>query len=348
MRGGPRIIGAMQTPVGSVPRVDGALSWADRATAWQARWTIGRMGLAIPPGIYALGQPTADAPVLVSANYRLSFDTLRSSLPGRSAWLLVLDTKGINVWCAAGKGTFGTAELVHRIAATRLPELVSHRTLIVPQLGAPGVSSFEVKAQSGFRVVFGPVRARDLPAFLENGLRATPAARRVTFPLPDRVRLIPAELVPALKLALPVAAAFLLVSGLARDGYSLDRLLTIGLPSAAFVLFSAALASTLVPLLLPWLPGRAFSLKGLWVGLAVAALVLLFLSSAPQLWRQWPATIGWLLIVPTLSSFLAMGFTGASTYTSLSGVLREMRVATRLQFALGISGLLFWIAGRFV
>jgi hypothetical protein len=39
------------------------------------------------------------------------------------------DTKGINVWCAAWKGTFGTEELIRRIETSGLAAVVSHRTL---------------------------------------------------------------------------------------------------------------------------------------------------------------------------------------------------------------------------
>jgi len=66
-----------------------------------------RMSYAISPGLYAVGNPTKESDVFVSANYKLSFDVLRRELKGFNAWILVLDTKGINVWCAAGKGTFG-------------------------------------------------------------------------------------------------------------------------------------------------------------------------------------------------------------------------------------------------
>ncbi len=73
------------------------------------------MHYTIEPGLYALGQPGEKSPILVTANYKMSFDKLRKELPGRNFWILVLDTKGINVWCSAGKGTFGTNELVGRI-----------------------------------------------------------------------------------------------------------------------------------------------------------------------------------------------------------------------------------------
>ena len=101
------------------------------------RWGIGRMLYRVEPGLYAVGRPDPQSPVLVSANYKLSFDRLRRQLGGWDAWILVLDTKGVNVWCAAGKGTFGTDELVGRVESCRLAEVVAHRRLIVPQLARP-------------------------------------------------------------------------------------------------------------------------------------------------------------------------------------------------------------------
>lgn len=49
------------------------------------------MHYAVEPGIYALNRPTEQSPVLVTANYKMSFDCLRKALPGQDAWILVLD-----------------------------------------------------------------------------------------------------------------------------------------------------------------------------------------------------------------------------------------------------------------
>ena len=81
----------------------------------------------------------------MTANYKLSFDAIRKNLSGQNGWILVLDTKGINVWCAAGKGTFGTNELVKRIRLVSLEKIVNHKRLILPQLGAAGVAAHKVK-----------------------------------------------------------------------------------------------------------------------------------------------------------------------------------------------------------
>jgi acetyl-CoA decarbonylase/synthase complex subunit gamma len=345
----PRFVdGTVATPAGPVPRVSSRLSRADRLGALAVRWSIGRGSYTVVPGLYALGAPTPDSPVLVSANYKLSFDVLRSSLPGLDAWILVLDTHGINVWCAAGKGTFGTDELARRVEASRLGEVVKHRRLVVPQLGAPGVAGFEVKRRAGFGVTFGPVRAGDLPAFLARGFRAEPAERRVDFPLADRARLIPVELVGAVKLAFVVGAALALFAGLGRDGYALSRLLAVGLPTLVTVVAATAGAAVLTPLLLPWLPGRAFAVKGLALGVVFAALFLASAASRPALWSSLPTLAAFALFLPAEASFIALNFTGASTYTSLSGVIVEMRRSIPVHIGAAALALALFVVGRFV
>jgi len=116
--------------------------------------------------------------VLVTANYKLTFDRLRSSLDTLDAWLLVADTLGINVWCAAGKGTFCADEIARVVLQTRLAEIVDHRRLVLPQLSAPGVAAHKVKEACGFRAIFGPVCATDLPGFLAADMRGRSADAR--------------------------------------------------------------------------------------------------------------------------------------------------------------------------
>ena len=176
------------------------------------------MHYTVEPGLYALGNPNDQSPVLVTANYKMSFDRLRGALPSQNMWILVLDTKGINVWCSAGKGTFGTTELVNRIQSAGLAKVVSHRELILPQLAGPGVAAHEVKKLSGFKVIYGPIRSKDLPAFLENGLKATLEMRLKTFTARERIALIPLELVSAMKVGVIVLLLLFLIAFLGRIG----------------------------------------------------------------------------------------------------------------------------------
>jgi len=306
------------------------------------------MHYRVTPGLYAVGHPCPESPVLVSANYKLSLDRLRSQLGGLDAWIMVLDTKGVNVWCAAGKGTFGTDEIVQRVAAVRLGEVVSHRSLVLPQLGAPGVAAHQVKNRCGFRVTYGPVRARDLRAFLAAGMRASPEMRRVEFPVADRLAVIPVEVTRLAKYFLAVAACLFFLAGLGSDGYSWQRAVGLGTWSAVTLLATWIGGTLLAPVLLPWLPGRPLALKGLWLGTVFVALFLGIGLSSPARFDNWLGLTGWCFIIPSITSFLAMNYAGSTTYTSLSGVRREMRLAAPLQLVCAILGLILWLAGRFV
>lgn len=344
----PWIIGSVKTPAGDVPRVRTSLRMPDRLGTWKARWAIGRMSYSIAPGLYAVGAPTDESHVMVTSNYKMSFDHLRSQLTGINAWILVLDTKGINVWCAAGKGTFGTDEIVLRAATTKLAEVVSHRRLIVPQLGAPGVAAHQVKELSGFRVVYGPVRAADLPAFLEADMKAKPDMRRVRFPMQDRLAVAPVELMIAGKSTLLIAACIFLLAGLGSDGFDWSRVTTVGLRSVALFLATCIGSMVLAPALLPWLPGRAFAAKGAWLGLLILLGWAGYFYHQSAMFESWFAIAAWCLLIPAVASFLTMNFTGASTYTSLSGVRLEVRMAAPIQATCAILGSILWLVGRFV
>ena len=330
-----------------VPDVSSEWTWLDRLGELRVRWGFGRNDYRVRPGLYALGKPDRKSPVLVSANYKLSFDVLRRAMSGRQAWILVLDSDGVNVWCAAGKGTFATDELVHRVERTGLAEFVDHRRIILPQLGAVGVAAHLVRKHTGFKALFGPVRADDIPAFIDGGLKADPAMRRVTFTFRERLVLVPMELVPAVRYAFPLLALLLLLGGLGRGGYSVHAMLSNGISSAAALAGALMAGAVATPLLLPWLPGRAFSIKGLLPGLAWA-LAFTFPFDAFHSADVSPLVrAAWILAIPALSSFLAMNFTGSSTVTSQSGVKKEMRYAFPLQAAAAAGGLLFWTAGLF-
>jgi hypothetical protein len=297
-----------QSPIRSTTST---ITLANRRDHFLARWGVDRSGHRVEPGLYALGHPTADSPVFVTANYTLSFDALRSALTGIDGYILVLDTLGINVWCAAGKGTFGTDELVRRIETTSLDKVVNHRVLILPQLGAPGVAAHEVKRRSGFKVEYGPVRAADLTDYLKTR-QAAPEMRRVRFTLYDRLILTPVELVHVLlPMAIAAIALFLLVGPLAAAGAVVAVL-------AGVVLF---------PILLPWLPTHQFSTKGFILGgVAALPLALAAFLSEPSIsvWLRAGWALAYLLGLPPVTAFLALNFTGSTTFTSRSGVKREM------------------------
>jgi len=344
----PFVKGSFQTPIGTVPQISSSLAWADHWGSIKARWGAGRMHFTVEPGLYALGRPDEKATVLVTANYKMSFDRLREALAGRDAWILVLDTEGINVWCSAAKGTFGTEELVRRIDSSKLAQVVSHRDLILPQLAGPGVAAHQVKKLSGFGVIYGPIRAKDLPSFMDNGLKATPEMRRKTFTTCERVVLIPVELVTAFKWVLIISPVFFLLGGLGGPGGFWASALDYGLFSLLALLAALTAGAILTPLLLPWLPGRAFSLKGLSMGLIMAGILTVFRAGDLGTWTGRLEILAWLFLVPSVAAYLGMNFTGASTYTSLSGVKKEIKWAVPLEIAAGAVGLCLWLGSVFI
>jgi hypothetical protein len=317
-------------PVSEIRTTDSTITSADRLDHFLARWGWKRESHRVEPGLYRLGDPTPDTPVFASANYTLSFNALRSALAGMDAWILVLDTKGINVWCAAGKGTFGTEELIRRIGCTGLAGVVRHRKIIVPQLGAPGISWPEVMRRSKFLVEYGPVRAKDLPEYLKTH-NATQSMRRVEFTLKDRIVLAPVEFVHTALAMVIVAALLWLLAG----------------PVAALAAVSAVLAGTvLFPALLPYIPTQDFSTKGLILGLVIAIPFAVSLSTNPILpgWANAAGAACALLIMPAVTAYFALNFTGCTTFTSRTGVKKEIFRYVPVMALMAGSGVVLGIA----
>lgn len=267
----------------------------------------------------------------------MTYDIIRNTLDRYNVWLLVLETYGINVWCAAGKGTFGTGEVVRRVTSSGLANIVNHRRLILPILGAPGVAAHQVANRCGFSVSYATIRAADLPEYLGNGMITTAAMRQLTFSIYDRLVLIPVEMVLELKsLALVSGAIFMACAGLGSFG-------------AGLALFGAYLGAVLGgivvgPLLLPWLPTKSFALKGALLGLLWTLCYFLLLGGA------WPLTsvVAAFLILPAVSSFYLLSFTGCTTYTSRSGVRKEMKIGLPIMAGACALGVLLLLLGRFI
>jgi hypothetical protein len=308
------------------------------------RWGINRNNYRVNPGLYAVGSPGTDSDVFVTGNYKLTFDSLRKNLAGISGWILVLDTKGVNVWCAAGKGTFGTNELANRINLVSLGKVVNHKRIILPQLGATGVAAHKIKEQTGFNVHYGPVRASDIGGFIGAGYRATKEMRKVTFNFPDRIKLIPNDFMYGKFYLLCAFAVTFLISILGSEvntvNYSFDK----GFRFILNIFLAYSSGIILTPMLLPYIPGRQFSLKGFFTGSVIAAALFLFKKTGNNLFE----IISWFMIIPSVSSFMAMNFTGSSTYTSLSGVKKEMKTAVPLQIIFSATGVIILVISRFI
>jgi acetyl-CoA decarbonylase/synthase complex subunit gamma len=193
-----------------------------------------------------------------------------------------------------------------------------------------------VAQRCGFSVKFAAIRAADLVEYLDNGMVTTAAMRRLTFTFYERLVLIPLEIVLAIRSIVVVGALALLLASL------------LGSPAAALPAFYAYLGAVMSgiligPLLLPWLPGRSFAVKGAITGL-LWSLLFYTLAGGPG-WNA-GVTAAVFLALPAVSAFYTLNFTGCSTYTSRSGVKKEMRIALPAMGGALALGLLLLVAGR--
>lgn len=334
----------VDSEAGPVPKVKRHLDRKDIAGTVFARLGVNRNQYKIAPGLYGVGSPGTDSPVLVTANYKLTFDTLRRELTSLDAWILVIDTRGINVWCAAGKELFSTREVVNRIKQTRLNSVVTHRNIILPQLGATGVAAGAIRQESGFRVIWGPIQARDIQQFIANGCKAEHSMRRVTFTLPERIILVPVEISHLPKPTFWVLLAIFLLSGIGSEIFSFYAAWSRGLMAVTAYAAGVLGGAIAAPILLPWIPGRAFALKGTLTGI-VAGLAVVFVFKNSLIWVD---ALALFLFTMVISSYLAMNFTGSTPFTSPSGVEKEMRRAIPLQAALALTAAVAWVGAAFI
>ena len=307
---------------------------------------IGRDNYTAPVGVYAVGKPDRKSPVLVTGNYKLTIDKLRGKLNGLDTWILVIDTKGVNVWCAAGKGTFSTEELIFRIKKHKLSSLVDHKTVILPQLSAPGVSAWQVTKYTGFKVEFGPVHSSDIIRYIENGNIASEDMRRVSFRLFNRMEVALVETVSTLRYLIPIFILFASVR-LLQGNMSILGVMVSSIKST-FAYFIAVLICTLIfPAILPVLPFRMFSAKAAIPGLIWSFILVVFPETFGFARNMFSAASN-ILLSTSMISFMGLNYTGSTTFTSLSGVKKETMRAIPLIGSAFILGLGLIIVSAFI
>jgi 2-polyprenyl-3-methyl-5-hydroxy-6-metoxy-1,4-benzoquinol methylase len=146
----------------------------------------------IEPGIYQSGNPHEKSPIIVTANYEFTYIKVMRDLKGIDAWVLCVDSNGINVWCAARGNDFGNMQLLEAIDATGIKNITQKKTLLLPQLSAGGVAIPQLPKNSEkfpFRVKYGPVWSKSIPRFLNEKPAKKPDKMKLAkFTLYHRIR----------------------------------------------------------------------------------------------------------------------------------------------------------------
>jgi hypothetical protein len=153
--------------------------------------------------------------------------------------------------------------------------------------------------------------------------------RTITFPLIDRLILTPMEINPAMKNYYPWYALIIFaIFGLQPGGIIFKDAISGGLPFLLLGLISVLAGALLTPVLLPFIPFRSFAVKGWIMGLLTVFLSITFIAIFGHL--NAVLLIAAYLFFPLASSYIALQFTGSSTFTGMSGVKKELKISIPL------------------
>ncbi|TFG12076.1 MAG: methyltransferase domain-containing protein, partial [Promethearchaeota archaeon] len=287
----------------------------------------------IEPGIYRSRNPDRESPIIVTANYEYTYIKVMRDLRNVDAWVLCIDSNGINVWCAARGNDFGNKQLLNAIEATGIEQIANTKTLILPQLSAGGVSIPQLPKKFPYKIKFGPVWSNRLKEFLENSPSKKPDSMKLAkFTLKHRIRagithitflfrkifLFPLLGLSILLLALNQANTLFWVGELTLWIILVNFLISIFFPLSSFT--------------------RKFVLKALFYG-----LMNLFIFSL-LIWIIHYSIIYVLLqsvIIFWLSFFSTMSFSGYSMATSPREIQLEYPLFKRINIILIVIVIIF-------
>lgn len=118
-------------------------------------------------GVYEIGEPKPDSPVLVTSNWALTYFIVSSEVEGSKvpAFLCVKDTEGLGVLTGWAAGKFTGDSVAAFIKKSGIEQKVKTRTLLIP--GMVGRIRGELEeALPGWKIVVGPREASEIPSFL--------------------------------------------------------------------------------------------------------------------------------------------------------------------------------------
>ena len=135
-------------------------------TLRQNIYTDPQKPIQMNPGLYRVGTPGKDAPVLLTVNFSLTFFTLEGYLESTRipCFMLIVDTEGLSVLTAVAAGKLNETLVRDSIRKFDVEHEVSHKMLIIPGYSAP--LSGRIEEATGWKVLVGPRDAADIGEYL--------------------------------------------------------------------------------------------------------------------------------------------------------------------------------------
>jgi acetyl-CoA decarbonylase/synthase, CODH/ACS complex subunit gamma len=135
-------------------------------TLRQNIYTDPQKPIQMNPGLYRVGNPDRDSPVLMTVNFSLTFFTLEGYLESSRVpcFMLIVDTEGLSVLTAVAAGKLSEMLVRDSLRKFGVENEVSHRNLIIPGYASP--LSGRIEEATGWKVMVGPRDAAEIGDFL--------------------------------------------------------------------------------------------------------------------------------------------------------------------------------------
>ncbi|NLD58022.1 MAG: acetyl-CoA decarbonylase/synthase complex subunit gamma, partial [Methanomicrobiales archaeon] len=137
-------------------------------TLRQNIYTDPQKPIQMTPGLYRVGNPDKNAPVLMTVNFSLTFFTLQGYLESSQVpcFMLIVDTEGLSVLTAVAAGKLSEMLVRDSIKKFAVEDEVTHRKLIIPGYASP--LSGRIEDATGWKVMVGPRDAAEIGDYLHN------------------------------------------------------------------------------------------------------------------------------------------------------------------------------------
>ena len=124
--------------------------------------------MTVTEGIYEIGNPDENSPVLVTTNFALTYFIVSGEIEGSRVptWLLIKDSEGLSVMTAWAAGKFAGDDVGMFVKKSGIMDKVKHTQLVIPGYAAAIAGDVEEELP-GWKITVGPREAAHIPGFLK-------------------------------------------------------------------------------------------------------------------------------------------------------------------------------------
>ncbi len=125
--------------------------------------------MTVTQGIYEIGSPDENSPVLVTTNFSLTYFIVSGEIEGSRvpSWLLIMDTEGLSVMTAWAAGKFAGDMVGSFVKKCGIADKVAHKKIIIPGYAA-AISGEMEEELPDWEIIIGPRDASLIPKFLRD------------------------------------------------------------------------------------------------------------------------------------------------------------------------------------